>query len=85
MGTNHIRKLSFFGSASTGRFHTESDVEVLVEFEIGHMPGLLAVVRMERQLGEILNRRVDLRPTGDLSRYFRDEVVSSATPRYERP
>lgn len=30
---NHIRKLSLFGSVLTPRFRSDSDVDVLVEFE----------------------------------------------------
>ena len=81
---NQIRKLSLFGSVLTGRFRSDSDVDVLVDFEPGHMPGLLGMARMERELGEILGRKIDLRTAGDLSRYFRNEVVSAAVPQYER-
>ena len=81
---NQIRKLSLFGSVLTGRFRSDSDVDVLVDFEPGHMPGLLGMARMERELGEMLGRKIDLRTAGDLSRYFRDEVVSAAVPQYER-
>ena len=38
---------------------------------------------MEIELSERLGRKVDLRTAEDLSRYFRDEVVSSAVPQYE--
>ena len=81
---NQIRKLSLFGSVLTGRFRSDSDVDVLVDFEPGHMPGLLGMARMERELGEMLGRKIDLRTAGDLSRYFRDEVVSAVVPQYER-
>jgi len=37
---------------------------------------------MELELGEILGRRVDMRTAQDLSRYFRDEVLSSAQVQY---
>ena len=30
---NQIRKLSLFGSVLTGRFRSDSDVDVLVDFE----------------------------------------------------
>ena len=79
---NQIRKLSLFGSVLTGRFRSDSDVDVLVDFEPGHMPGLLGMARMERELGEMLDRKIDLRTAGDLSRYFRDEVVSAVVLRH---
>ena len=37
---NHIRKLAIFGSALRPDFRPDSDVDVLVEFEPGHTPGL---------------------------------------------
>jgi predicted nucleotidyltransferase len=80
---NHIRKLSLFGSVLTPRFRPESDVDVLVEFDPEHIPGLLTLAGMEIELSERLGRKVDMRTAEDLSRYFRDEVVSSAVPQYE--
>lgn len=35
-----IRKIAFFGSVLRDDFMPESDVDVLVEFEPGHTPGL---------------------------------------------
>jgi hypothetical protein len=81
---NHIRKLSLFGSVLTPRFGDASDIDMLVEFEAGRGPGLLGIIRMERELSEMLGRKVDLRTAGDLSRFFRAEVVASAVPQYEQ-
>jgi len=80
---NHIRKLSLFGSILTPRFGDASDIDMLVEFEADRGPGLLGIARMERELSGIVGRKVDLRTAGDLSRFFRDEVVASAVPQYE--
>ncbi len=80
---NHSRKLSLVGSVLTPRFRPESDVDVLVEFDPEHIPGLLTLAGMEIELSERLGRKVDMRTAEDLSRYFRDEVVSSAVPQYE--
>jgi predicted nucleotidyltransferase len=81
---NHIRKLSLFGSILTPRFGAESDIDMLVEFEPDRGPGMLGLVRMERELSEMVGRKVDLRTPRDLSRHFRDEVVASAVPQYEQ-
>jgi predicted nucleotidyltransferase len=79
----HVRKLALFGSILTDRFRPDSDVDVLVEFEPGHVPGLFGIIEMESELSGVLGRKVDLRTPGDLSRYFRDEVVASALVQYE--
>jgi predicted nucleotidyltransferase len=80
---HHVRRLSFFGSVLTDRFAPDSDVDVLVEFEPEHTPGLLTLALMEIELSELLGRRADIRTAEDLSRYFRDEVVSAAQMQYQ--
>lgn len=81
---NHVRKLSLFGSVLTDRFRADSDIDILVEFDPEHVPTLLGMARMERELSALVGRKVDLRTAGDLSRYFRDEVVAHALSQYER-
>jgi len=77
-----IRKLSFFGSVLTDDFGPNSDVDVLVEFEPGQVVGLLRMARLELELAKIVGRKVDLRTSRDLSRYFREKVVGSAEVQY---
>ncbi len=78
---HHIRRLSFFGSALREDFQPDSDVDVLVEFEPGHVPGL-AYFDMEQELSAILGRKVDLNTPQFLSPYFRDEVLAEAEEQY---
>ena len=80
---HHIRRLAFFGSALRADFHSASDVDVLVEFEPGHLVGLIRLAAMELELSEILGRKADMRTPADLSRYFRQEVLESAQVQYE--
>lgn len=79
---HHIRKLSIFGSALREDFTPSSDVDVLVEFDSLHIPGLIRLAGMEIELSEILGRKVDLRTAQDLSRHFRQEVIESAELQY---
>jgi len=81
---HNISKLSLFGSALRDDFRPDSDVDVLVEFEPGHVPGL-AFFDMEAELSAILGRKVDLNTAGFLSRYFRDQVLKEARVQYARP
>jgi predicted nucleotidyltransferase len=80
---HHIRKLSLFGSALRGQLHPDSDIDLLVEFESGHVPGLITLAGMEIELSKMLGRKADLRTPRDLSRYFRDQVVNTAEVQYE--
>ena len=79
---HHIRRLALFGSVLRDDFGPESDVDVLVEFDPEHIPGL-AFFGMERELSELLGRRVDLNTPGFLSPYFRDAVLASANTLYD--
>ncbi len=80
---NHIRRLSLFGSALRDQLGPDSDIDLLVEFEPDHTPGLFSMVRMELELTEMLGRKADLRTAEDLSEYFRDEVVENAQVQYQ--
>lgn len=80
---HRIRKLALFGSVLRGDFRPGSDIDLLVEFEEGHTPGLLRLARIEREFSTLLGgRKVDMRTPEDLSPYFRDEVLASAEVQY---
>jgi predicted nucleotidyltransferase len=79
---HHIRKLSLFGSALRGELGPKSDIDLLVEFENGYVPGLITLSGMEIELTEIIGRKVDLRTPRELSRYFREQVVNAAQVQY---
>lgn len=75
--------MAFFGSVLRTDFGPESDIDVLVEFEPAHVPGLFGIARMERELSALFGgRKVDLRTPEDLSRYFRDDVLKEAEVQY---
>lgn len=79
----HIRRLAVFGSALRSDFNESSDIDILVEFEPEHIPGLFGMAHMERELSALLGgRKVDLRTPEDLSRYFRQEVLDEAEVQY---
>ncbi len=80
---HRIRKLSLFGSRLKGTARPDSDIDLLVEFEPGARITLFNMAQIEIELSGLLaGRQVDLRTAGDLSRYFRDEVVRTAEPQY---
>jgi len=82
---HHIRKLAFFGSVLRDDFGPESDVDVLVEFQAGHPVGLIRLTGIELELSDLLGRKTDMRTPGELSRYFRDEVLQEAEVHYVAP
>lgn len=79
-----IRRLSLFGSVLKGTDCPDSDIDFLVEFEPGNTPSYFGLVEIETELTDLLSgKRVDLRTPGELSRYFRDDVVREAELLYE--
>ena len=80
---NHIRRLAFFGSVLRADFRPSSDVDVLVEFEPGHTPGL-RFFAMEAELSDLIGRKVDLSTPSFLSPRFRGQVEAEAETQYEQ-
>ena len=83
--THGIKRLAIFGSALREDFGPESDIDVLVEFEPGRIPGLLGIAGMELELSALFTgRKVDLRTPEDLSPYFRRDVLATAEVQYDQ-
>jgi len=80
---HHITRLAIFGSALRDDFRADSDIDVLVDFEPGHVPGFFGLFDMAEELSSLLGgRKVDLRTPEDLSRYFRSDVLAHAEVQY---
>jgi predicted nucleotidyltransferase len=80
----HIRRLSLFGSVLGDDFGPDSDVDVLVEFDPEHIPGL-EFFGMEIELSEMLGRKVDLNTPEFPSPRFRSQVLAEAEVQYAQP
>jgi len=79
---NHIRKLAFFGSVLRDDFRPDSDVDVLVEFEPGHVMGL-RIIEMEDELSRLLyGHKVNLVTEKYLNRRIRSHILASAEVQY---
>jgi predicted nucleotidyltransferase len=82
---HHINRLAIFGSALRDDFSDESDVDVLVDFEPGHVPGFFRLFEMQEELSTLFSgRKIDMRTPEDLSRYFREKVIATAQVQYVR-
>ena len=78
---HHVRKLALFGSVLREDFSADSDVDILVEFEAGHVPGF-SFCDLQDELSAIVGRSVDLHTPASLSRYFRERVLREAQVQY---
>ena len=80
---HNIRKLSLFGSVLTSGFTSGSDVDVLVVFEQGHVPGFIRLHGMQEELSGLLGgRAVDLVTEKFLNRRIRERVLTGAEVLY---
>jgi predicted nucleotidyltransferase len=80
---NAIRRLALFGSVLRGDFTSQSDVDVLVEFEPGAHVGMIKLAGMEIELSQIFGHRVEMHTVKGLNQHFRDEVLRCAEVQYE--
>ena len=81
---NRIRRLSLFGSVLRDDFTSESDVDMVVEFEPDARVGMITLAGMEIELGRIVGRKVELHTIDGLHPYFREDVLSLAKVAYEQ-
>lgn len=79
---HHISKLAFFGSVLREDFRSDSDVDVLIEFEPEHVPGLFSLLRMQREFSQIVKREADFRTPDDLGQFIRPSVLAEAEVQY---
>jgi predicted nucleotidyltransferase len=81
---HHIRRLSLFGSVLRDDFRSDSDVDVLVEFEPGTRVTYLDLASIQLELSDLMGRSVDLGMPHTLSPYIRQRVLDQARVIYER-
>ena len=74
----HVVSLSVFGSVARDEASADSDVDVLVEFDLEAVVGLFEFVRLQRYLTQLLGRRVDLATPDALHKALRASILSEA-------
>ena len=82
-----ISRLALFGSVLRNDFHSQSDVDIIVDFEHNLHYGLFDLVVMEDELKAIFNRDVDIvtrKGIANSRNYLRREnILNSARTIYE--
>ena len=66
------RKIAVFGSYARGEEKPESDIDIIVEFS--ERKNLFELVKIERELSEILGIHVDLLTEKSISPYLIDTI-----------
>ena len=76
---HHIRRLSVVGSVLREDFRPDSDIDVLIEFDSEHRPGMVGLHELEEELsGLYAGHRVDLLNPKYLNRRIRDRLLQEA-------
>lgn len=77
-----IDKISLFGSYLHETAHTNSDIDLLIEFN--KPVSFFQLDDIEKKLEDTLGHNVDIVTPKALSKFFRDQVISEAEVLYER-
>lgn len=77
-----VKRLSILGSAQRKALRPGSDVDLPVEFLPGTQVGFVTLSRMQRELTNLLGRRVDLVPREGLKPRIRESVLAGAEDLY---
>jgi hypothetical protein len=72
-----VKSLALFGSVARGEAKPDSDIDILVE--LARPMGMIAFVRIQNRLGELLGRHVDLVTPNALKRQLRDRIINEAS------
>jgi len=75
------RKIAIFGSYARGEEKPESDIDIIVEFS--ERKSLLELVRIERELSEVLGIKIDLLTEKSISPYLIDTIRKEMEVIYE--
>lgn len=79
-----IKSVAIFGSYVNGTPSSDSDIDVLIDFEPSAVIGFFALSDIKNNFESFLKRSVDLLTPAAISKYFRDEVVNQAETVYEK-
>ena len=80
LGKYGVKRASVFGSVSRGEDTPQSDVDILVS--LGRPMGLFAFMRMERELGEVLGRKVDVVTENSVNKHVKPYILKELCPIY---
>jgi hypothetical protein len=71
-------RVRIFGSVLRGEDHTDSDIDLLVEFAPD--ASLLDLVGLQQDAESLLGRRVDIVTPGGVSPFLRQRILDEARP-----
>jgi hypothetical protein len=81
---NDVDFMAFFGSFVRGEQNKKSDVDIAIEFDRSKRKSLFDLVQVERELGSVFKRKVDLGIFSSLSPYVVEDVKKEMRIIYEK-
>lgn len=72
----HVESLSVFGSVSRGAARPDSDIDILVRYQI--TPGMFEFLSLKQYLEGIVGRSVDLVTEGSLKKQLKNGILQEA-------
>jgi predicted nucleotidyltransferase len=78
---NDASMVGLFGSEGRGEATSTSDIDLIVRFS--RRKSLLDIVKLERKLSTVLEKKVDLLTEAAISPYLRDRILSELKVIYE--
>lgn len=79
-----VLSAGLFGSRAFGDATPQSDYDIVVEFAPDSKTTFLGMIELKLQLEDILGAHVDLVTKESISPYFRESILSSLIPFYEK-
>lgn len=70
-----VVRSSLFGSVARDEETPESDVDILVEFDEGKLPGLFGFIGLQHKLEDVLGKKVDLLTFQSINPLLKDHIM----------
>ena len=74
----HVKSISLFGSFARDEGTSDSDVDLLVEFEPTARIGMFEFIRLRRELSQVLGCDVDLATPESLHKSLKADILKGA-------
>ncbi len=81
---HYVKKISLYGAVLHPEFGPADSIHTLLEFQPGHAPGF-GISDVENELSTLVNRKVEIKLPGEISRYRRGEITREARVVYVAP
>ncbi|MFN4144497.1 MAG: nucleotidyltransferase family protein [Runella sp.] len=78
-----VKKAYVFGSIARGDFTSDSDIDILVEWDKDRLIGMIEYIKIMDSLENIFNKKIDLVATDGISEHFKSIIDKEKILIYE--